>query len=67
MRAATLNGIEVHEWTTANIQQLLKTSERQNNRPVALLFGIAFCINVLVTVFQGFCRFMPRQEFKCPL
>ena len=48
MRAATLNGVEVGEWTTANIQQLLKTSERLNNMPVVILFGIAFCCNVLV-------------------
>ena len=48
MRVGTLNGIEVLEWTTLNLQKLLQDSERNGNRPVVLLFGVAFCCNVLV-------------------
>jgi hypothetical protein len=48
MKASTLNGIEVYEWTSLNIQKLLQESETNGNRAVVVLFGVAFCCNVLV-------------------
>jgi hypothetical protein len=49
MKASTLNGIEVFEWTSNNIKNLLQESETHGNRPVVALFGVAFCCNVLVS------------------
>ena len=50
MKASTLNGMEVYEWTANNIQRLFNESE-SHNKPITLLLGVAFCCNVLVSFY----------------
>ena len=48
VRADTLNGIQVFEWTTNNIEQLIKETFTKQKEHVCLLFGLVFCSRVLV-------------------
>ena len=47
MKASTLSGIQVFEWTTNNIERLIKETVSKRKK-VCLLFGFVFCCRVLV-------------------
>ena len=48
MKASTLSGIHVFEWTANNIERLINETVSKRKESVCLLFGLVFCCRVLV-------------------
>ena len=50
MKASTLNGIQVCQWTINNINKLISEVDVKKNSCVELLFGVALVCNTLVQI-----------------
>lgn len=48
MKANTLNGTLVFEWTTNNLEKLIKECHQNKKKDVCLLLGVLFCCRVIV-------------------